>query len=98
MLICGTIIIVSLLLFILIWYYIYSHYNNQEKIYDLSSRQPQTKQPEKTNSEKAVELLDNIVNKVKNKEGDICQEKIKELFEIYKTIKDDFANEANGKD
>lgn len=79
---CCTIIFISIFMFILIGYYIHSHYANQKIAY-----QYQAKQPEKTDSEKAIELLDNLANKVKNKEGKINNNEIIELFKIYTDIK-----------
>ena len=112
LIICGTIVLVSLIAFAFIGYYIRSHYASHEKMYastntyteiarlreeieKLKTKKVEQTEPEKTESEKAKDLLSYIVGEAKNKEGSFCQEKVLALFELYKKIKEEYADKAN---
>lgn len=111
LIICGTIVLVSLIAFAFIGYYIRSHYASHEKMYatntyteiarlqeeieKLKTKKVEQTEPEKTESEKAKDLLSYIVGEAKNKEGSFYQEKVLALFELYKKIKEEYADKAN---
>jgi len=67
----------------------------QEEIEKLKTKKVEQTEPAKTESEKAKDLLSYIVGEAKNKEGSFCQEKVLALFELYKKIKEEYADKAN---
>lgn len=52
-----------------------------------------TASSQKTNSEKATDLLKELSALVKSKEGDVNKETLDQMVDIYKTLKKDFDDE-----
>ena len=66
-----------------------------KEIAELKEQINKIKQTESSVHERAINLLNNIVDKVTIKDGGLDIEKVNRLLNIYNDIKNDFANEEN---